>query len=51
MLWDDLVKKLQKYEIWAAKDTNEIVTAYKHEWTYGISRRMESLPDIQWFPF
>ena len=23
--------KVTKYEIWATKDTNEIVTAYKHD--------------------
>ena len=30
MFWEDLVVKLQKYEIWAAKNTNEIVTAYRN---------------------
>ena len=39
--------KNTKDEIWAAKDTNEIVTYYKHEYRYGISLRMEYLPEIQ----
>ena len=47
MFWEDLVVRLQKCAIWDAKDTNAIVTAYEHDRKYGISWRMESLPEIR----
>ena len=38
--------KATKYEIWAEKDSHEMVTTYEREWKRRITQRMEYLTDI-----